>query len=632
MKNYLSNYLKHISENGNPALFEAINKTVNDIVPKYIANFSYKEHVVSLLTGDVQSGKTSHMFGVMCAAADEGFGIFILLTTDNIILQQQTYKRAQEDLGDFCVCDENDYIKFEQNNMRRPAVIVLKKNGRILRQWKNNFASTKFIAGNPLFIVDDEGDAASLNTQVNRNRQSTINKCLDEIKRTTSSSIYMQVTGTPQSLLLQTNKSGWKPYFIYYFKPGKGYIGGNFFFSGKNNTNVVLTDNTEAKEMLDDDEFPENGLKTALITHLISSAHIMLNGGDVCNFLIHPSVKTSEHSKFAEKVGSYLNELSLSFGEEDTIDAMRTVYNSLRTTKPDISDFDAILSFIWDEIQNDSINILVLNSVVSFEENTRYEKGNNIIIGGNSLGRGVTFPKLQTIYYCRVSKNPQADTMWQHARMFGYDRDPGLLRVFMPPKLYKLFSDINTTNNSIISQIESAENGCDIKIFYPVGLRPTRKNVLDNKIVGVYSGGVNYFPFYPINTSIEEIDTLLAPFSDNDVYTVSMKLILKLLNYMGSEGDDWNVKAFMGFINAFIADNPLSQAKLIVRRERDIGKGTGTLLSPNDRILGDSYPNDLVFTVYKVTGSKGWNGQKLWIPNIKLPGTVIYYSGDFITT
>jgi hypothetical protein len=153
-----------------------------------------------------------------------------------------------------------------------------------------------------------------------------------------------------------------------------------------------------------DDEFPENGLKTALITHLISSAHIMLNGGDVCNFLIHPSVKTSEHSKFAEKVGSYLNELSLSFGEEDTIDAMRTVYNSLRTTKPDISDFDAILSFIWDEIQNDSINILVLNSVVSFEENTRYEKGNNIIIGGNSLGRGVTFPKLQTIYIAGYQK------------------------------------------------------------------------------------------------------------------------------------------------------------------------------------------------------------------------------------
>ena len=73
--------------------------------------------------------------------------------------------------------------------------------------------------------------------------------------------------------------------------------------------------------------------------------------------------------------------------------------------------------------------------------------------------------------------------MWQHARMFGYDRDPCLLRVFMPPKLFKLFSDINRTNNSIIKQIENSSNGCDIKIFYPTGLKPTRKNVLDKKLL-----------------------------------------------------------------------------------------------------------------------------------------------------
>lgn len=627
MKQYLSSYLTRISDRGNPALATAVRHTVDDIVPKYISNFSYKDHVVSLLVGDVQSGKTSHMFGLMCAAADEGFGIFVLLTTDNIILQQQTIQRAEKDLCDFCICDENDYIKFKENNMRRPAVVVLKKNGSILRQWKNNFASTQFVAGNPLFIIDDEGDAASLNTQVNRNRQSTINKCLDEIKRTTSSSIYLQVTGTPQSILLQSIRSGWKPYFIYYFRPGNGYMGGNFFFNSEEQNHIILTDNTESRELLADDEFPENGLKTALIMHLISSAHIMLHGGSVCNFLIHPSVKTSEHSKFAEKVGNYLNELSLAFDEPDTREAIYAVYESLRKTKPDISDFDAVLEFIANEMQGDKINILILNSVVSFEENTKYQAGNNIIIGGNSLGRGVTFPQLQTIYYCRVAKNPQADTMWQHARMFGYDRDAGLLRVFMPPKLYKIFSDINTTNNSIVSQIESAENGCDIKVFYPTGLRPTRKNVLDKKVVGIYSGGVNYFPFYPQNTDVAAIDELLAPFAD-EVYSVSMKLIQKLLGYMGSEGEDWNAKAFVGFVNTFISSNPLAQAKLIVRRERDIAKGTGTLLSPNDRHLGDSFPEDVVFTVYKVTGNKGWDGQKLWIPNIKLPGEVTYYSGD----
>lgn len=626
---YFDNYIERIKERGNVALSEAINKTVNDVIPKYISNFSFKEHIVSLLVGDVQSGKTSHMFGLMSAAADEGFGIFVLLTTDNILLQQQTYKRAERDLSNFCICDENDYLKFLDNNMKKPSVIVLKKNGRVLKQWKNNFASTQFCAGNPLFIVDDEADAASLNTQVNKNKQSTINKNLDEIKRTSSSSIYLQVTGTPQSILLQTIKSGWKPRFIYYFKPGKGYLGGDFFFGDEEQIGkrIILTDNNEATELLDDDEFPENGLKSALILHLLTSAHLFLSGKMVSNFLIHPSVKTSEHGKFAEKVGDYLNEIAYEFDEPETKNSFKEVYEQLQSTKSNMVCFDEAYNFIGEQLREDKIAILVLNSFTSYDDNTQYERGINIIIGGNSLGRGVTFPQLQTIYYCRVAKSPQADTMWQHARMFGYDRDSDLMRVFLPPKLYKLFSDINRTNNSIISQILNSENGCDVKISYSSGLKPTRKNVLDKKAIGVYSGGVNYFPFEPVNTSIDEIDELLNNF-DNDVYSVSLKLITKLLGCVGSESDDWNNKAFIGFVNAILAENPLAQGKLIVRRNRDVGKGTGTLLSPNDRKIGDDISDEVVLTMYKVTGNKGWNDKKLWIPNIKLPGDMVYYSGN----
>lgn len=253
----------------------------------------------------------------------------------------------------------------------------------------------------------------------------------------------------------------------------------------------------------------------------------------------------------------------------------------------------------------------------------------NILVGGNSLGRGVTFPQLQTIYYCRVAKSPQADTMWQHARMFGYDRDSELMRVFMPPKLFKLFSDINRTNNIIISQIEKSNNGNDIKIFYSTGLNPTRKNVIDKKAVGIYSGGVNYFPFYPVNKDIVAIDEILAAFAD-EVYTVSLKLISKVLDLVDSETTDWNAKVFKGFINSMLAENSSEQGKIIVRRDRDISKGTGTLLSPNDRKLGDQYDDEVVLTLYKVTGNKGWDGQKIWIPNIKLPGNRVYYSGNDI--
>jgi len=622
---YFLSYTDRIRTKGNENLAKSVTKTAEDIAPQYISKFSFKEHVVSLLVGDVQSGKTSHMFGLICAAADEGFNIFVLLTTDNIILQQQTLTRAKQDLCDFCICDENDFLPFLSNNMRKPVVVVLKKNSRILKQWKNNFSSTHFCAGNPLFIVDDEADAASLNTLVNKNKQSTINKALEEIKNTTSSSIYMQVTGTPQAILLQSVQSGWKPYFVYYFDPGNGYLGGKFFFSDDISPYIIFTDNDEADGLLVDDEFPENGLKTALIMHLISAAHIFLSGGTICNFLIHPSMETKQHSKFAEKIGDYLNEMLIAADEPDTLDAIYNVYLSLKETKADIYEFDKIADFIFEKLRNDEINILVLNSKSSFDENNRYESGINIIVGGNSLGRGVTFPQLQTIYYCRLAKNPQADTMWQHARMFGYDRDAGLMRVFMPPLLYKLFLDINTTNNSIIAQIKK-NSGNDIKICYPNRLKPTRKNVLDSKTVGVFSGGVNYFPFYPTNNDVSIIDNMLRTFSE-DVHSVSLKFIITILAEISSEKDDWNKEAFIGFIKTILASNPSAQGKLIVRRERDISRGTGTLLSPNDRQLGDKYPSDVVLTLYKVTGTKGWNGEKLWIPNIKLPSDVVYYSG-----
>lgn len=58
---YLENYLERIKRKGNLTLADAISKTVSDVVPQYISNFSFREHVVSLLVGDVQSGKTSHI-------------------------------------------------------------------------------------------------------------------------------------------------------------------------------------------------------------------------------------------------------------------------------------------------------------------------------------------------------------------------------------------------------------------------------------------------------------------------------------------------------------------------------------------------------------------------------------------
>ena len=607
---YLKTYLNYISEQGNHQLAESINKTASDIGNEHIKNFSFISHEIGLLFGNVQSGKTGQMFGVICKAADLGFPVFVILTTDNIVLQQQTLERVKSDLKGFCICGENDGAVFQANSLIDPVIIVLKKNSRVLKQWSGVLNSTGFMKGNPLFIIDDEADAASLNNLVNRNRQSTINKYLDTIKNGASSSIYLQVTGTPQAILLQSIATGWHPYFTYYFQPGKAYLGGDFFFPSDRKADCI--------SFLED---LDNPARSAVIHHICASSQILASGGKVCTCLIHPSVRQNIHEKYAAEVTDIL-EWCRANAENAFKQELFEAYNEMNPKKSDKIDFDALYSTAVDLISNNKIKILVMNGKNSVSSD-EYSTGSNIVIGGNTLGRGVTFPGLHTIYYTRTSKKPQADTMWQHSRMFGYDRDGGLMRVFIDEPLYKLFSDINSTNNSIIAQIENGSE--NIKVFYPDGLNPTRPSVLDNDKVFTISGGTNYYPFNPDNNTIEELDTLMKPFDESvPFYQVNLRLIKEIFKHITS-GSDFKISSFVSALDTISADKPHMQGVLIVRRNRDVAKGTGALLSPNDWKLGASFDDKVVLTMYKVTGRKGWNGKQLWIPNIKLPNGIVYY-------
>lgn len=607
---YLKTYLNKIESRGNTKLAESVLKTAEEVGNSYIKTFSFTSHEIGLLFGNVQSGKTGQMFGIICKATDLGFPVFVLLTTDNVVLQQQTLDRVKADLNGYCICGENDAQIFIDNSLLQPTIVVLKKNARILKLWANIFNSTGFMKGNPLFIVDDEADAASLNTLVNKDRQSSINKYLDSIKNGASSSIYLQVTGTPQAILLQTVSSGWHPYFTYYFQPGNGYLGGDFFFpaSGKPECIQYLEEITEPT-------------KNVVIRHIAVSAQILSSGGKVSNCLFHPSVKQAVHQKYADEVIHALSWCTEHKNSEFT-ELLKQEYSLICPSKAEKVSYEAYMNKAYELLDSHLINVLIMNGKTDID-GEQYENGCNFVIGGNTLGRGVTFPGLQTIYYTRTSKKPQADTMWQHSRMFGYDRDPGLMKVFIDEHLYKLFADINATNNSIIAQVE---NGIDnIKIYYPNGLNPTRKNVLDNDHVEMLSGGTNYYPFNPDNDSIEALSTLLKPFESSEpYYQVSLRIIKETLKHI-VPSSDFKMDAFLSVIDSILAEQPTMQGILIVRRERDVAQGTGALLSPNDWQLGKNFPSKLVLTMYQVTGKKGWHGKKLWVPNIKLPGNIIYY-------
>ena len=439
-------------------LKETVANTSSDIFSKIKNCFDNKNEATGLLLGNVQSGKTAQMLGIMSKLADEGYQFFIVLTTDNVDLQNQTYQRIKESLPLFNVFGEKDEVAFASASQSKPRIIVLKKNSRVLRKWRNILLNADTCKGLSLVILDDEADAASLNTLVNKNRVSTINRCLQNIKNTADAgTLYLEVTATPQAIILQSTVSDWRPEFVTYFKPGNGYLGGNFFFSDPKSYCIKFTPETEISDVLEeaDSECPL-GLRQSILSYLINCAHKLLNNETNCNFMIHPSSRISAHNRFADRVQSHLNLLKDSCEDEDFKEILKESWIDLQGTKPDLEPFDDIYNSVKDILENGYIRAIPLNStsLVSRDpkdpNSLKLGEGFNIVVGGNTLGRGITFPHLQTVYYCRSARTPQADTFWQHSRIFGYDREAELVRIYIPPTLHRLFVALNESNNLLI--------------------------------------------------------------------------------------------------------------------------------------------------------------------------------------
>ena len=624
---------KYISTIDKPELALSIKETAKSFSNMISEHFTINQQLNALLLGNVQSGKTAQMLGIISDMADNGYKIFVLLTTDNIDLHRQTYNRVKNSLQTFNVLNEREESLLTSACLIKPTIIVLKKNSRVLSRWKNHFLNTEICKGLMLVVFDDEADAASLNTLVNKSQISSINKRLTEIKNTAANTIYIEVTATPQAVLLQTQLSGWKPAFVYYFKPGSDYLGGNYFYPRTKSLTTIFTNNFEIDEIMNGgDVICPVGLSRSILSFLINCAHKKLNGFSNCNFMIHPSMKISVHNQFVETVQDHLTLLQKSTDDVAFLSNLKDEWHDLQQTKPDLEPFEDIRDTVIELLDNTNISIIPLNSK-SFvcRDSTNPDaldlsKGFNIVIGGNTLGRGITFPNLQTVYYCRSSKSPQADTYWQHSRIFGYDREKQLVRIFIPQQLYSLFSELNTANEILIKQIE--DNIKDIQLIYPSRILPTRKNVVNNEYLNLIQGGVNMFASTPIPANVEVINRMIEGYSKYQVVDCESDFIISLLNLIKSETiEDFNVHKYIACIEGLRKRKPLIKCKLIVRINRDIARNTGTLLSPNDRNLGDTFKDEIVLTMYRINGNKekGWNGVPLWIPNIKFPDNFYFY-------
>ena len=197
----------------------------------------------------------------------------------------------------------------------------------------------------------------------------------------------------------------------------------------------------------------------------------------------------------------------------------------------------------------------------------------------------------------------------------------------IPRRLHGLFVALNEANDILIKQIENGLD--DIQLLYPEGVRPTRKNVLDNKYLNMIVGGVNMFASYPTSVHTQEINELIEYAAGSEFVDVTADELTSILELIVLENSsDFDTNKYVSCIKALREKRPSVKCRLIVRIDRDISKGTGTMLSPTDRNLGDKFNEDIVLTMYRLIGSedKGWDGEPLWMPNIKFPCGICFYN------
>lgn len=217
------------------------------IVRNLYQSKSIPDGTTGLIYGKVQSGKTITTIASLAMLSANKFRCFIVLTSDNTWLGKQTANRFRTELdGGSVVFDWEQWRKdpksFDSNLIDyiqdTGVILISTKNIRHLEAFLETLkaASAKTV---PSMIFDDNADNTSLNTNEAKQSKkgktsvpdSSIFDVIGKIRKSIPNHIYLQITATPQSLLLQSLNHHCKPAFCIRSEPGEGYMGGDLFFS-----------------------------------------------------------------------------------------------------------------------------------------------------------------------------------------------------------------------------------------------------------------------------------------------------------------------------------------------------------------------------------------------------------------
>ena len=477
-----------------------------------------------MVMGHVQSGKTANYTGVVCKAADAGYKVVVIIAGIQNNLRNQTQRRIDEGLVGFdstgalrsrlpsrtvvgvghfdfrrrpavFTTSQRDFNKaiadgvgIPLQNLTEPAVFVIKKNTSTLRnlvEWltAHNARRGTLTVREPMLLIDDEADNASINIQYGQDGVSRINGQIRQLLRLFERSCYVGYTATPFANIFidpasEDEMLGHDLFprdFIVRLDPPDNYFGA---------TRVFMDDDERIIRHVDDhaDMLPlkhpidhrvtglPDTLETAVRTFVVARA-IRLARGQV-----------RQHNSMLVNVSRFLNVQSQIRNEihvlVDRIRASVRVNGSKRPARaardPQIAalrrtfddEYADTCEVPWPDVQEQlhesisPVNVVEVNSRSrgSLDYAGHDLSGLNVIaVGGFSLSRGLTLEGLVVSYFLRNSM--MYDTLLQMGRWFGYR--PGyddLCRVWMPEEAQGWYTHIAESIDELREELARMES------------------------------------------------------------------------------------------------------------------------------------------------------------------------------
>ena len=481
-----------------------------------------------MVVGHVQSGKTANYTGLVCKAADAGYRLIVVIAGIHNNLRNQTQARIDEgfvgrDTGRLEQRDTRERPKVigvgafddrrtpvsltttlrdfnkatattntsEISSYAVPVVLVIKKNSRTLANlidWLREHSTGRYseMVDQPMLLIDDEADNASINIAYGKEEVSRINGQIRDLLGLFRRSCYVGYTATPFANIFIDPDSDDEVYkqdlfprhFIIGLDAPSNYFGARkVFVDGVSDEDGVrprhlryIEDNGDllpVKHKISHDvtEVPDSMLD-ALRTFLIGRAirNLRGQGNQHASMLVNASRFTGIQNSLRNRLHEHLKIIE----DAVRVDGSRTdalsnpvIAELHRCWEEEYSEAHPDWSDILGSLLPVAASAIVVSvnrdSPTSLDYDAAGENGLTVIaIGGFSLSRGLTLEGLTVSYFLRNSL--MYDTLMQMGRWFGYRQDyEDLCRVWMLREAASWYAHISDATEELQNELKRME-------------------------------------------------------------------------------------------------------------------------------------------------------------------------------